>query len=270
MSLRGLFTKNYRTGKQFNTGIRRLTASSWESCLARIKDMPVEELDQYRVFKGHMQFGLHEILPPPAEYITFLRNPVNRVLSHYKMLCRNKLIPSEPIIDLSKSDWNLTPYPELCYSIDNGQTRALAGVDPDLPFGACTKHHLQIARQNMDRHFKFVGLAEQFNLSLMLMERICDWKWHFYVPDNVAAGAFQLPPDVTKAIHDLNRFDFELYRNARQRFDQLVENYGWKLQAELRLYNLGNRLHQQLHVGRHWVKQRLGIERRKAMTDSSK
>jgi len=266
MSLRGLFIKNYRTGKHFNTELKRLTASDWDRCLARIKNIPGDELNQYQVFKGHMQFGLHEILPSPVEYITFLRNPVKRILSHYKMLCRNKIIPSDPIIDLSKSDWNLTSYPELCYSLDNGQTRAMAGVDPDLPFGACTEKHLQMALENMERHFKFVGLTEQFNLSLLLLGRVCGWKWHFYMPDNVAKNiSFQLPPDVVEAIRDLNRLDFELYRRAEERFEQLADSYGWKLKAEHRLYNLGNRLHQHLHVGRHWLRRRLGIERRKAM-----
>jgi len=269
MSFRGLLCKNYR-GKHFNTELDkadRVTASDWNQCLTQIKNIPEYELEQYQVFKGHMRFGLHEILPPPVEYITFLRDPVKRAHSHYKMLRRKKIIPPDPIINLSKSDWNLANYPELCYSFDNGQTRTLAGVDPDLPFGACSEKHLHMALENMDRHFKFVGLTEQFNLSLMLLGRVYGWKWHFYVPDNVACiDFFQLPSVVIEAIRDLNRFDFELYRHAQERLQRWADNYGWGLKAEHRLYNLGNNLHRHLHMGRHCVKQRFGIERRPAMT----
>src|SRR5690242_7431356 len=40
-------------------------------------------LGKIRVFKGHMLFGLHAILPQPATYITVLREPVERVLSSF-------------------------------------------------------------------------------------------------------------------------------------------------------------------------------------------
>jgi hypothetical protein len=268
MSLRGLFVKNYRTVKHFNTGLDNMTADGWNECLSRIKGMSPEEIAPYRVFKGHMQFGLHEVLPPPVEYITFLRDPVKRAVSHYMMVCRGRTF-SDHLIDLSRSDWNLAKYPELCYSLDNGQTRALAGVDLDLPFGACSEKHLQMALENMDRYFQFVGLTEQFDLSLMLLGRVCGWKWHFYVPDNIAKRSVQLPPDVIEAIRSLNRFDFELYRHAQQRFQRLADSYGWGLKMEYCAYKLGNRAHRCLHIGRHWVKQHLGIERRKAMISSS-
>ncbi len=266
MSLRGLFVKNYREGKHFNTELGSGMIENWGKCLSRIKKMSGDELRQYLIFKGHMPFGLHEVLPFPVEYITFLRDPVQRAVSHYKMLCRNKIIPSDHLIDSAQTDWNLAKYPELGYSFDNCQTRTLAGVGTDLPFGACSGKHLQMAMENLDRHFKFVGLTEQFDLSLMLLGRVCGWKWHFYVPDNVSAnGSFSISPDLVEAIRRLNRFDFELYRHAQERFQRQADHYGWGLKAEHHLYSLGNRLHQQLHIWGHRVKHRLGIERRKAM-----
>ena len=268
MSLRGLFVKNYRTLKHFNTGLESLTVDNWNKCLSRIKGMSPEKIAQYRVFKGHMQFGLHEVLPPPVEYITFLRDPVKRVVSHYTMLCRKNTVFSDHLIDLSKTDWNLTEYPEFCYSLDNGQTRALAGVDPNLPFGACSEKHLQLALKNLDTHFRFIGLTERFNLSLMLLKRVYGWKWHFYVPDNVTSCSFPLSPAVLEAIRHLNRFDFELYRYAEHRFQHLVDSYGWGLRMEHHAYNLGNRVHQHLHLCRHGMKRHLGIEQRKAMISS--
>src|SRR2546423_12662933 len=40
---------------------------------AHLRKLAQERLRKIRVFKGHMSFGLHEILPQPATYITVLR-----------------------------------------------------------------------------------------------------------------------------------------------------------------------------------------------------
>ena len=36
-----------------------------------------------QVFKGHMPFGIHKRLPQDYTYITFLRDPIERVVSAY-------------------------------------------------------------------------------------------------------------------------------------------------------------------------------------------
>src|SRR5881628_840427 len=50
---------------------------------AHLQRFSKERLRKMRVFKGHMLFGLHAILPQPATYITVLREPVDRVLSAF-------------------------------------------------------------------------------------------------------------------------------------------------------------------------------------------
>jgi hypothetical protein len=266
MSLRGLFIRNYRGKAQFNTRVNNFEQKDWLECLDQVRKIPREELDRYGVFKGHMIFGLHELLPGPAEYITFLRDPVKRFVSHYKMVQRHKVIPPDHQIDPSKSDWNLGAHPGLVRSLDNYQTRLLSGMDFEIPFGACTEEHVALAKANLDRHFTFVGLTEQFDLSLMLMRHVCGWGWRYYIPDNSAPGkSAEIAPVVLDAVRRLNRLDLELYRYAQERFDRLVDRYGWKLQAELKAYRLGNRLHGNLHKWRHAVKQKMGIERRPPM-----
>ncbi|MCE0483443.1 MAG: sulfotransferase family protein [Methylacidiphilales bacterium] len=267
MSLRGILVKTYREGLHFNTSIERdISSANWNDCVARIKKMFPQELDQHQVFKGHMLFGIHEILPWPADYITFLRDPVQRVVSHYRHQCRLGIHPAGHQIDPSRPDWNLG---SVAATLDNYQTRLLAGTNPDLPFQCCTKEHLEAAKANLDRHFKFVGLTEQFDLSLMLLRHVCGWPRRFYVSDNIApADSIQFSPAVLEEIRRLNHLDQQLYDYARERFDRLVDQYGTKLQAELTLYRLGNRVHRNLHIMRHKIKQQLGIERRWPMADS--
>jgi hypothetical protein len=266
MSLRGLFVKNYRKDRHFNTDITALTAPAWENCLDRLRRMSPEEKAAYRVFKGHMPYGLHRELTEPARYITFLREPVKRVLSHYRMVLRKSQLPPDHEIDPSRPDWNLSAYPPLARSLDNGQTRMLAGADLRLPFGECTAEHLALAKQHLDEHFAFVGLSEHFDLSLMLLNRECGWKWHFYVPDNVSSRRDALvTPEIEEQIRTLNRFDLELYAYAEEKFSRLVEKYSPGLKWERRLYTWGNSVHQRIHLLRQARKKRLGAPRRPAM-----
>ena len=147
-----------------------------------------------------------------------------------------------------------------------GQTRILAGASLRLPFGACTKEHLQAAKHNLDAHFQFVGLTERFDLSLALMRRLCGWKWHFYVPDNVASPDFiSIDPCIIEQIRALNHLDLELYRYVQQRFEVLVDQYGWRLRAENLLFRWGNVAHQRLHVLRQARKARKQGRERPAM-----
>jgi hypothetical protein len=257
MSLRGLFVKNYRDGVHFNTGVMELDRPEWDACLDRLREMDPGEMASYRVFKGHMPFGLHEALAEPSRYITFLRDPVRRALSQYRMVVRKKQLPSDHRIDPSRPDWNLGARPSLARSLDNGQTRVLAGAALDLPFGGCTEEHLRLAMRNLDTHFEFVGLTEQFDLSLMIMLHVCGWKWRFYVPDNVTPqDAVIIPPEIVEQIRLLNRFDLQLYRHAEERFACLVKEAGWKLRAKYRVFVWGNKVHQLLHRHRQWRKAR--------------
>ena len=263
MSLHGLFVRNYRGQGIYNMEVRDITADQWNDGLARIQAMPSEALARTRVFKGHMLFGLHEYLPGESDYITFLRHPVSRVVSHYKMIRALGAFPADHTLDPSKPLWNLGAHPDYHRALDNYQVRAIAGIDFELPFGAITRDHLRRAQENLDRHFQFVGLTERFDLSLLLMRQVCGWKWRHYIADNVATDPSpRLPQSVLDQLCDLNRYDLELYRYAEEKFDRLVDQYGWKLQAETQAFRLGNRLHRLLHRGRHWIKQRLGGSKR--------
>jgi hypothetical protein len=251
MSLRGLFVKNYRDGRHFNTGLMEIERDEWNACLDQVRRMDAEAMASHRVFKGHMPFGLHAVLPEGSRYITFLRDPVRRALSHYRMVVRKKQFPASHRIDPSRPDWNLGAHPTLARSFDNGQTRIVAGAPLDLPFGGCSYEHLRLAKENLDHYFQFVGLTEQFDLSLMLMQRQCGWKWRFYVPDNVTPqDSIFIPPEITEQIRLLNRFDLELYRHAEERFERLVSEAGWKLRARHRVFIWGNKVHQRLHQWR--------------------
>ncbi len=266
MSLNGLLVRNYRGRKQFNAGITDTSSASWQKCLDHLRHTAPGEMEQISVVKGHFIFGLHELIPGPSTYITFLRDPVKRLVSHYNMIKRGQGIPAGHQLDPSRADWNLGPWPDFLRTMDNYQTRAISGRDFDVPFGACNQEHLALAKENLDRHFAFVGTTEQFDLSLTVLRRTLGWKMRFYVPDNVAPDRSPKPaPHVIDALRQLNSLDAELYRYGSERLVKLAEKSGWNLQAEVGLYRAGNQLHRQLHHWRHRLKRRLGMERRPAI-----
>src|SRR6476661_8236883 len=65
----------------------------FEWSAAHLRKLSKQRLAKIRIFKGHMLFGLHEVLPQPSTYITVLRDPVERVLSAFYYMRTYKLHP---------------------------------------------------------------------------------------------------------------------------------------------------------------------------------
>src|SRR6266496_250353 len=60
---------------------------------AHLWQLPAQRLERTRMFKGHMLFGLHKILPQRATYITVLREPIDRVISAFYFMRSYMLHP---------------------------------------------------------------------------------------------------------------------------------------------------------------------------------
>lgn len=231
--------------------------SDWEQLLAQMRAMPREQLAGWAAYHGNLRYGFHEVLPGPARYVTFLRDPLKRVVSRYQMLRRLKVVPLHHRLDVSKPEWNLSMAPGFACSFDNWQTRVLAGLDRELPFGGCREEHFQAALENLDRHFDFVGLTEQFDVSIRLLSRLYHWPWRFFIPHNVAPASpnhVHLSDRVLEAIRELNQYDYRLYAYAQKRLEDAVARAGLGLSAELGLFSACNRVHRALYKTRHAVK----------------
>lgn len=261
LSLRNLILRSCRGQKYMDTRLGEVTSAEWNRYLRNLRELPPQKLAEYRLFFGHMPFGLHTVLPEEIRYVTFLRDPVKRMTSYFRMLHRDGWMASPSTIDPARPDWNLRGHPSLLRTLDNGQTRLLAATDLDLPFGQCTEEHLQTAQNNLDRHFDMIGLTEKFNLSLMLLRRLYGWKWHFYIPKNVAPSQpgtkSKLAPEVTREIERLNRFDRALYNYANERLLAQARSHGLSLRLECRMFSACNRMHHRFQMMRKGVKRRM-------------
>jgi hypothetical protein len=185
------------------------------------------ERDGARAFAGHMPHGLHALLKDTYAYVTLLRGPVERIVSHYHAVLRhsdsplhdelvsNGMGPADYVRRHSGRRW-----------FNNGQARLLGGSwsDPERPADAET---LEAAKRNL-RSFAVAGLTERFDDSVELMRRRLGWGTVTYRRRNVVRRtltASDLDRETREAIAAENALDMELYRWAEIRFaERLAED----------------------------------------------
>ena len=191
---------------------------SWE----HLQHLSKERLKKTRVFKGHMLFGLHPILPQPATYITVLREPVDRVLSAFYFMRGYKLHPL--YWRLKFGSYSLEDFVRRSRR-ENVQCKILAGADYYQP---CTAEICERAQKNLSQYFSVVGLTERFEESLALMKLRFGWKLRHYSSFNVTRSRprkADLPQSDLDLIREKNSFDVSLYDYAAKLFETNVNTH---------------------------------------------
>lgn len=193
-----------------------------ETLINDLKAMPLARQKKIRCIAGHFAFGIHNYFTPrPIAYITILRDPIERVISHYYYILR---CPKHPYYEkITSNHYTLKDYVEKFQNMemDNGQTRILAGIGWGGPFGGCSRNILDKARENLDTHFAAVGISERFDDFLAVLSFLFDWDIKRYTPRNITedrAKKEELDRDTLEAIIKYNQLDMELYEYAKRRF----------------------------------------------------
>jgi hypothetical protein len=200
---------------------------------------------QIRIVTGHIDFGVHDLLPGSYTYFTILREPIDLVISYYYYICRafdhpHHRLATQPGMTLEKFMDS-----KIDSSLYNIQTRMLAGKHAVLPPGECSSELLDTAKRNLRDHFSVVGLTEEFDQTLLLLRREFHWRNLLYAKMNVTHRRpvrDDLSPSVRAAITAANEFDFELYDYARSLFQERIRDYGPGFQAEVQRFQVYNRL----------------------------
>ncbi|MFQ5571828.1 MAG: sulfotransferase family 2 domain-containing protein [Rhodothermales bacterium] len=174
---------------------------------------------------AHTGFGFHKWLPSDYRYVqyTFLRDPVERVFSHYHyQIQRGKLDPSISLESFIREDLGRSCNVQTAFLGGLELRRNLEGItlSPDL----YTEELLEQAKANLSRLAVF-GLTERFDESLLLFKEVFGWKWTriFYVRQRVGQRRPAQPDysdTILRLIRRYNELDLELYSYAQALFPQ--------------------------------------------------
>ena len=208
-------------------------------------EMDSAERARFRVMIGHIPYGVHEYISGSFAYFTFLRDPIERTISHYYFL-RGE--PGHPLADMLKGNW---PSLEKCLELEmdpmmfNAHTRLLSGVWYGPKPGKCTKEHLEMAKENLRLRFSVIGLTERFDESLILLKRAFGWRDIRYSRWNVTQGRPKkkdLPASTRTVVESANLLDMELYAYGQELFSDQIRNRERQIAFEVRRLRLANYL----------------------------
>lgn len=236
-------TLNHVLKRQFRPGdIYGLPGRRSHHEMEEFRRLPVSRKRHIRVLTGHMHFGLHESIPAPATYITIMREPIERMISHYYYVLREPKHYLYKEVVSKRMSFEEYACNGISPELDNGQTKAISGLFTES--GQCTEEAFDLAKKNIEQHFALVGLAERFDETALLLRKIFDWGMPFYMrenctPNRPARDAFSAK--VLARVAEHNEYDIRLYEFAKARFEQVCAWEAEFLNQELPRFQVLNK-----------------------------
>lgn len=226
-------------------GVRRPRRQSIDSFLERgrsYRAMPPERRDSFDLVHGHFYFGLHRATRRPVVMLSMLRDPVERVISHYY---GNPSRRPDHYMHAAALRFPLGEYlvrakemhAEGALEVDNFMVRLFAGEESlAVPFGAVGGALFEQARRHL-REMHVVGVFERFEESVLLLRRVLGWSRLrcLYTRRNVGIRPRLVELDVAtrRALDDCTGWDRELYAEAQRLFERQRAAAGAALGVEL-------------------------------------
>ncbi|WP_448090730.1 sulfotransferase family 2 domain-containing protein [Pseudomonas azerbaijanoccidentalis] len=206
-------------------------------------------ISKYDFFRGHLWFGLDSYVGKDLNYITMLRDPVQRTISWYSHVKRD--VNAYRHDSVVKENWSLFDFvtdKETQWDMVNAQTLFLA-ADLDYeklyrdPVGygrAVIKGYaarnkdrelLELAKSRLEK-FMFFGITERMNHSLQLLSHVLDFYPQFSsqklnVSENRPVDN-EISSETILAIKEITSLDQELYdwavKTFESRYEELVSS----------------------------------------------
>jgi hypothetical protein len=202
--------------------------------LGHVQDMekvPLELRSRARLVHGHIPYGIHKYIPRQCEYVTILREPVDRVISAYKYVLRR---PTHRLHDqVVGANIGLEEFVERFWVDEHisRQTRALI----DRHNGSLDREALEVAKRNLEG-FLLVGLTERFEETFVLLRRDLRLRLPFYATRNVAAPYDDVSERTVDLIREREQYDLEIYELARQLFAKQIAGQSSSFPLEVSVF----------------------------------
>ncbi len=242
ITIRSIIARQYSSGAVYSVDEHHLGTE-----IANFRALSKEDKEAIEIIQGHFCFGIHERLGIPGRYITILRDPVQRVISHYYHVLKHS--DHHLHADVVSSGMTLKEYvqSEITLDCDNSQVRYLSGIGTDVGFGRCTREVLELAKRNLREYFITAGVSERFDESLLLMREKLNWGSgiHYY-PQNVGDRpdrGLSVPDNVARIILQHNSLDVELYQHVLAHLDAQVTERGQCFYRKYHSFVLSNRIY---------------------------
>lgn len=214
--------------------------------LSQFLATPQSILDGYQLIAGHFFYQIERVLGRAPVYLTLLRDPVQRALSHYYHIRRlpehyaHERVVRQSLSEYVRDERNRPLFSNL-QTRYLGLNRDLLGMYASLDAAALArgelvrqaeayiigtyddKSMLETARARL-KNFAFVGITEHFDESVCLLCRTFGWQkpetyTHYLVNPNTEA---EVDPEVLEILEQANTLDQALYNEYRALFEEQI------------------------------------------------
>ena len=182
----------------------------------------------YKVVAMHVEYGWHYRAAPYMKspfYYTMLRNPLDRVLSHYQFFNRGKGRRGVKGIDIHQLD--KMKLDEVLSTSANLSIKYVLGNG--IKGGEVSSMMMDDALENLLNKYQAYGLLEEPELSInSLVNNWPNWldsklKLEHRNKSDIKGDTYVLSRDLIDKIKEHNRFELEFYGKAKNMFNQVCK-----------------------------------------------
>lgn len=223
-TLHGFLFKHYQPEKVFRI-LSIIKGGPIEAQVQAFLDKPEEERYAYDLIFGHHAFQFIDYIHPEMYKITMLREPVDRIISHYYFVKRNK--KHHLYEQVTSSQMSLERYVTsgISEELDNWYVKHFSGLDEETVY-ADPDYALDCAKRGLTK-FDLVGVLSQMDDFIAKLKKDVNLKGTFHVKNK--ANKTQDRPKVSEvsaeaieAIKRVNSLDIALYEWALEnKFDEI-------------------------------------------------
>eukprot|EP01025_Chloroclados_australasicus_P013188 TRINITY_DN1625_c0_g1_i1.p1 TRINITY_DN1625_c0_g1~~TRINITY_DN1625_c0_g1_i1.p1 ORF type:complete len:358 (-),score=8.74 TRINITY_DN1625_c0_g1_i1:186-1259(-) len=227
---------------------------------------------KFRYAHGHIAFGACAFIEKGCQYTTILREPRDRLLSHYFYLRQDH--PSMPVVSCEKCDTfkgflqSILAGNTSMYGVENFQTRMISGdafkatttsntvckrnlASCDItPFMQTSKAHYERAKSNLENHFPVIGILEDLQTYQALMLYHYDYQPYYVgiVRKTRSRDSIEnLDAETLELLDQFNYWDMQLYEFAKQLIRERVSLLGQDFSTYMKTVSLQNPVQQTHH-----------------------